>query len=314
MRAPWIIVGQGIAGTCLAWQLWQRGIPFRIVDSGEAGSSRVAAGMINPITGKNFQQSENIAAELPGAIAFYTDIGRKTGSVLWHPFPIHRLAESEKEWAKISRKLEDAEVRHWVSGTLEPPPPWCGGVVVSGGGRLDTGLFLDVSREFFRSVGIISQARESHSSSSEKHIWCDGAAGLLTGRLGPHRCAKGEMLILESGVLSESEILIGGGGWIVPLGNGKFKAGATYEWDDLTMEPTVVGKARVLEIAEKLAGEKSFSVVDHVVGIRPIIQRSKPVIGKISGSRVFNGLGSKGSLYAPGYAAHFAEMLAAETA
>ena len=47
----WTIVGQGLAGTCLAWALWRRGVEFALVDPGGGGSSRIAAGMINPITG-----------------------------------------------------------------------------------------------------------------------------------------------------------------------------------------------------------------------------------------------------------------------
>ena len=65
----WTIAGQGLAGTCLAWALWKRGEDFLLMDRGAGGSSRVAAGMVNPITGKNFEPSWRIADFLPDAVA-----------------------------------------------------------------------------------------------------------------------------------------------------------------------------------------------------------------------------------------------------
>ncbi|NJM36953.1 MAG: hypothetical protein HC845_03230 [Akkermansiaceae bacterium] len=34
----WRIVGQGLAGTCLAWALWKRGVRFHLLDSGAGGA------------------------------------------------------------------------------------------------------------------------------------------------------------------------------------------------------------------------------------------------------------------------------------
>ena len=48
--------------------------------------------------------------------------------------------------------------------------------------------------------------------------------------------------------------------------------------------------------------------------MRPIVRKSQPVIGPLEDGRVvFNGLGSKGSLYAPGVARRLAAWLANET-
>jgi glycine/D-amino acid oxidase-like deaminating enzyme len=105
-----LIVGQGLAGTCLAWEFLRRGVPFRIADRGVGGSTRVAAGLINPITGKNFEPSWRIAEFYPQAIAFYRSLEEEFGETLWHPLPVLRLASSEKEWAKISAKLDLPEV------------------------------------------------------------------------------------------------------------------------------------------------------------------------------------------------------------
>ncbi|MEO5711966.1 MAG: FAD-dependent oxidoreductase [Luteolibacter sp.] len=302
----WTIVGQGLAGTCLAWELWKRGVPFVIEDRGTGGSSRVAAGMVNPITGKNFEPSWRIAEFLPDALAFYAEVENLIGRKVWHAFPVLRLAGSEKEWRKISSKLAEPAVAPWVVGEVSAPDGCVGAVEVSGGGRLDTRAFLDGSREFFEQQGCYRVSQVSDGSS--RTIWCDGAVGLMAGKFGPHRCAKGEILTVRAD-WDETRIRIGAGGWMVPVGDGCFKVGSTYEWNELDEVPTEKGRARVEEIAAKLGG-LDFETITHDAGIRPILRRSQPLIGPLEeGGWMFNALGSKGSLYAPGMAARLARWL-----
>lgn len=300
------IVGQGLAGTCLAWEFLSRGVPFRIVDRGYGGSSRVAAGMVNPVTGKNFEPSWRIGEFLPNAISFYRRIEETLGASLWHPMPILRLASSEKERAKIVSKLNLPEVAPWVDGELnETPPGFLAAFAVKGGGWLDTAGFISRSRTHFESLGLFT---EGDCGAAPGQILCQGAAGLIAGGLGEHRCAKGEILMVRAD-WPDSHIRIGAGGWMVPIANGLFRVGSTYEWNQLDESPTPAGLERVKEIAAKLGGAK-FEVVAHVAGIRPILRRSQPLIGRDSeGKWVFNGLGSKGTLYAPGMAAMLADWI-----
>jgi glycine/D-amino acid oxidase-like deaminating enzyme len=305
--ASWTIVGQGLAGTCLAWELWKRGVPFLIRDRGTGGSSRVAAGMVNPITGKNFEPSWRIADFLPNAVAFYADVEKLIGRKVWHSFPVLRLAGSDKEWGKIVSKLADPFVAPWVAGEAPAPAGWVGAVEVWGGGRLDTRAFMDGSREFFQKMGCYETCEIS--SFAADRVWCDGSVGLMSGKFGQHRCAKGEILTVKAAGWDESQIRIGAGGWLVPVGDGHFKVGSTYEWNELDEIPTEKGGLRVSEIATKLGGA-SFQIIQHDAGIRPILRRSQPLIGPLEqGGWMFNALGSKGSLYAPGMAARLANWL-----
>lgn len=307
--AEWVIVGQGLAGTCLAWALWERAIPFRIIDRGQGGSSRVAAGMINPVTGKNFEPSWRIADFLPDALALYQRVEQRTGCQLWHPLPVLRLAGSDKEWRKISTKLDLPGVAPWVAGVVAAPDGWVGAVELRGGGRLDTRAFLDASRRFFQESGCILTGDAAPRHFQPREIRCEGAAGLIDGRFGASRCAKGEILTLRATGWDERSIRIGAGGWLVPLGGACFKAGSTYEWNELDEVPTAAGRARVEEIAARLGGP-AFEVIGHDAGVRPILRRSEPLIGPVgNGAWMFNALGSKGSLYAPGMAARLADWL-----
>ncbi|GAA5482929.1 NAD(P)/FAD-dependent oxidoreductase [Haloferula sargassicola] len=294
------IVGAGLAGCCLAWQLRARGVEVRLVGERRSGeASRVAAGLVNPVTGKNYQPSWRIAEFLPESVAFFEKIGRELGRQLWFPHPVVRLV-AEKEWPKVAKKLELPEVARWVERVEENVDGWRAAVWLKGGGRVDARAFCE---------GTIGRWQiEDKRSKKGRVVRCGGMFDLVAGKLGEHRCAKGEILTVRIPGWDESRILIGGGGWLVPVGDGFFKAGATYEWDHLDGEPTGAGRTRVEEILRTL-GVGDFHVVNHEAGVRPIVRRSMPLIGQWQGEVFFNGLGSKGSLYAPGVARRLAEWL-----
>ncbi|MBK1882405.1 FAD-binding oxidoreductase [Luteolibacter pohnpeiensis] len=301
--ASWTIVGQGLAGTCLAWHFWQRGIEFKLLDHGTGGASRVAAGLLNPVTGKNFEPSWRIDEFLPEAVEFYRAIEQKLGRKLWYPMPVLRLASADKEWRKIEGKLGEDRVSPWVDSVVEAPEGFVGAVQVKGGGRFDTRTFVEASRNFFAGHDLFTDATRRCV------VWCEGAAGLIQGKYGAHRCAKGEILTVRANHWDGSRIKVGGGGWLVPVGPGLFKSGATYEWDDLDETPTAKGREFVERILHRLGGT-DYEIIAHDAGIRPILRRSEPLIGPVGENEwMFNGLGSKGSLYAPGVARRLASWL-----
>jgi glycine oxidase len=293
----------GLAGCCLAWQRHFRGETFTWEDDDRPGSaSRVAAGLINPVTGKNFSPSWRIAEFLPDAEAFYARVGGLLGKQLWFPLPVWRLVAAD-EWAKVESKLDEAEP--WIDRIKEDVPGWNRAIILKGGGRVATREFCEGTRQFFAD-------RKGPQQDAAPTVLCEGAAGLMAGRLGRHRCAKGEILTLRAPWRND-RMLIGGGGWLVPLGGETFKVGSTYVWDRLDGEPTPEGRAKVEQIA-RLLGDEDFEVIAHEAGVRPIVRKSQPVIGPLQDGRVvFNGLGSKGSLYAPGVAARLTAWLAGET-
>jgi len=305
MTSGWTIVGQGLAGTCLAWEFWNRGLDFSLIDREEGGSTRVAAGLINPITGKNFEPSWRIVEFLPEALVFYGKLARTLGVQLWYPLPVLRLVGSEKEWTKISSKLGDEAVKPWGGNIVPAPEGWVAAVEVTGGGRLDTRTFAEASRAFFQEKGIYQRQIDG----AGKRIWCEGAVGLIAGKYGDHRSAKGEILKIRAEGWDETQVKVGGGGWLLPMGNGLFRAGANYEWNELDERPTEKGREFVERIIRKLGGE-NFEVVEHLAGVRPILRKSQPLIGRLdNGDWLFNGLGSKGSLYAPGVARRLGDAI-----
>ena len=296
------IVGAGLAGCCLAWQLRARGVAVGLVDDRRPGAaSRVAAGLLNPVTGRNYEPSWRIAEFLPESTAFFERAGGELGRRLWFPMPVLRLV-TEREWPKVARKLERPEVARWVGRVDENIDGWRAGVTLEGGGRVDVKGFCEATQACF------DHELEPGGGGRRRVVRCGGSFDLIAGKLGEHRCAKGEILTLRIPGADHSRILVGGGGWLVPVGDGLFKAGATYEWDTLDGRPTPGGRERVGRILGAL-GIGDFEVVAHEAGVRPIVRRSMPLIGRAGEELVFNGLGSKGSLYAPGVARRMAEWL-----
>ncbi len=300
---PWLIVGQGLAGSCLALEFLHRKIPFRIIDPNSGGSSRVAAGLLNPITGKNFEPSWRIDDFHDLAISFFTKTENSLGSKIWNPLPILRLASSQKEWEKISSKLTSPNIQKWLHpNQLPTPPDFFGSVTLDHGGWINTAKFIDITRQHLLSLGLLETATIDHSPPNA--ILCQGAAGLIENQLGPHRCAKGEILTVTAD-WPQTHIRIGVGGWLIPIGGNRFRIGSTYDWNHLDQTPTSHGTEHISAIARKLGGN-NFQIIDHLAAIRPILRRSQPLIGKnSSGNWIFNALGSKGTLYAP----HMASML-----
>ena len=58
MNVEFIIIGQGIAGTCFAFELLKRNKKFIIIDNNnENSSSRIALGVYNPLVLKWFTKA-----------------------------------------------------------------------------------------------------------------------------------------------------------------------------------------------------------------------------------------------------------------
>jgi glycine/D-amino acid oxidase-like deaminating enzyme len=244
----------------------------------------VAAGLVNPVAGRNFEPSWEVAASWKIALPFYQSLG----DCLFHSVPIMRLWFDEKDRAKFERKR--GLVHPWVVEVTNE------GVLWSGGGWLDCPRFLQVAREEFLKNG----GEWQNTPLGGSQIWCAGAAGLIRGDFPEveHRSAKGEVLTVRIPGWEERRIL-NRAGWVIPLGKELYRVGATYDWDQLESGPTGEGRGKVEAILQTFT-DRDYEVIDHVAGIRPIVDRSKPVVRFQEGKGwMVNGLGSKGVIYAP---------------
>ena len=312
------IVGQGLAGTCLAWRLWDRGVQFRLLHCGSRRStSLISAGLLTPVTGRKLNPSWRLEEFLPEAMSFYRNVEMVLGEQFFREVPIVRLFADDEERARLERKK--GELEPWMGGFLDkgnrPYFAPHGGVTWKGGGWLDTRRFLKASRRFFMEAGVFEEQEVTLAEAlpgGGVTVLCAGAAGLGAGAFAflPERRAKGELLTVRiSGFPGER--VVSRNGWLIPLGGGLFRAGSTYRWDDLTDRVTDAGREEIEDLVRSFTS-LPCEVVEHVAGVRPIVRQSRPVIGRhpqMEDLAIFNGLGSKGVLYAPGASERLASHL-----
>jgi len=303
------IVGAGLAGCSIAWQLHFRGVGFNLLeDKPDVAGSLVAAGMLAPVTGKAFNPSWRIEEFYDSAREFYAKVEQILGKKLWYEYPVVRLFFDAKDRAKFEKKREEnSALNDWVEKVVDNVPNTIsteGAVVWKGSGRLDVKTFVEASRSFFLNQPSVETSQK---------IYTTGARGLIDQNPLPlpHRSAKGEILTVRIPDLRQDQI-ISRGTWLVPTGNNDqtFLCGANYDWDELDNKPTLSGREIVEKGLRSLTG-LPYSVIDHVAGVRPIIRRSEPVLGKIGDGFFLNGLGSKGTLYAPRATEYLLDMILA---
>ena len=111
-----LIVGDGLAGCLVAWELHLRGCSFAVWSDGSPAASDVAAGMSNPVSFKRILPQWNAREQQDEARARYQLIGSQVDATLWRDVPIVRIFPNE-EYAE--RWNERAAGGHGVSPFIE---------------------------------------------------------------------------------------------------------------------------------------------------------------------------------------------------
>lgn len=119
-QVDYLIVGQGLAGTFLSRALMNAGFSVRVIDQQQPfAASRVASGVINPVTGRRMVRTWEIETLMPFAVQTYTAFGKELGKELirqcnildFHPTPQMHLAFEERipEEKEYLRRPADAD-------------------------------------------------------------------------------------------------------------------------------------------------------------------------------------------------------------
>ena len=102
-----LIVGDGLAGCLVAWELHLRGCSFAAWSDGSPAASDVAAGMSNPVSFKRILPQWNAREQQDEARARYQVIGSQVGATLWRDVPIVRIFPNEEyaeRWTERGRR------------------------------------------------------------------------------------------------------------------------------------------------------------------------------------------------------------------
>ncbi|MDP4262599.1 MAG: FAD-binding oxidoreductase [Bacteroidota bacterium] len=333
MQTEFLIIGQGISGTFLSYYLQKAGRSFVVIDNNDNNSaSRIAAGIINPVTGRRMVTVWMADEILPFAWKAYHEIGHDLGiTAISHrniidffpnPFMRENFLKRTEEGNEYTRAFPDQEhFRSWFNFEFS-----CGEINPVYTAHLETLLpawrqQLTNQQSLWEENFEIAQLRFEAGAIHYKNIkagniiFCDGPAGIDNPYFKqlPYALNKGEALMMEIPGLPATHIfkksLV-----LAPLQNaGKdiFWVGSNYAWEFDNANPT----KEFRETTERVLKEWlkiPFQIIDHRAGLRPATLERRPFVGlhpHYKQAGLLNGMGTKGCSLAPFFAKQLTELL-----
>lgn len=330
MEFDYIITGQGIAGTLLSYTLLQAGQRVLVIDEYKANSaSRIAAGVINPVSGRRFEMGWMYEEIYPFAMHTYQQLEKLLNVPVFRERDLWMVLPSEQLQAAFNAKTASGAARQYThpadaalwDAWLHQP---YGAAIVKGATvllqnllpawraylqekqllweeRLDTALLQIPSKgseplEGFEGVqykGITARAL----------IFCEGAQTIDNPWFGPHipyLLNKGEVLKVRiPGLITEN--IIKRSITLVPQEKEIFWVGSTFAWDYADELPTKEKRTYLEEGLQQLL-KAPYTVLEQQAGVRPSGKDRRPIMGlhpQYPALGMFNGLGTKGCSLAP---------------
>lgn len=332
MTSDFLIIGQGLAGTLLAHFLEQAGRKVHVADEyDERSATQVAAGIINPITGRRYVKSWRVDELIPFARETYRALELKLNISIYHERNILRAlfnSREENDW--LARTGEEGYSEYMLDAArpgeyAEQTVPAYSYGEVRHSAQVDVGALADAYREYLQEKKAITEERFEYEKlemsgkgvrygdfEAETAVFCEGhwAGQNPFFNYLPFGGAKGEVLIVRIPGAGFEKILKHRV-FIVPLKDGLYWVGSTYSWKYEDDSPTAEGR-RYLEERLKDILKAPFEVVGHRAAIRPTVKDRRPFLGRhpeFPRLALFNGLGTKGASLGPFWAKHMADFL-----
>jgi glycine/D-amino acid oxidase-like deaminating enzyme len=322
MQTDVLIVGFGLAGWAMTESLQKANKSFVVIDSGSQApsSSRAATGIYNPTVLKRFRAINCAQKLMDYSIPYYKQKKYESNN---HPNEILRVLTSTAEQNDWIVAADKPDLAHFLSPTIQTSPythidaPHGVGTVQQTG-WVDVPALLNSAKDELITKGVFVHENFAHASLTLTNteieykqwkasyvVFAEGV-GILTNPwfsslpLIPN---KGEWLVISCPGLGLDQI-IKGSVFIVPLGDDRYRVGASYTHD--YKHALATKRARIwLEDQLNKYVRLPFKVLSHGAGLRPTVPDRKPLLGqhpKHPQLVCINGLGSRGVLWAP-YAA-----------
>ena len=317
----YLIIGQGIAGTVLSYSLIKRGYRVMVVNAPrENSSSKVAAGVYNPVVLKRLKKIWRAEEQSECAALFYRDFEQFTGRKVRHELPVYRIFHSVSEQNRWMEQATSEGYRNLLSPDFIPnnfpavKAPYGYGRVLHSG-WVDINTMLAAFREYlleqgclveeainYKDVEIADEGIQWKQVKSRKLVFCEGHSGIHNPWFGylPLRLTKGELVTIKAPDLKVDRI-VKGAVFILPQGDDLYRIGATFNWHDHNEKTTEAAREELLEKFHKIT-TVPYEVIDQQAGIRPTVIDRRPLLGlhpEHPQLGIFNGLGTRGVLWAP---------------
>ena len=331
MHYDYLIIGQGIAGTFMGWNLEKSGASCVVIDESKPNTaSKVAAGLINPVTGRRLVNSWMIDELLPFAWNAYHEIGNDLNIDCIQETPLLNFFQAPDMQDAFNKKS------HENQSYLTPPNgddwrqffayPFSYGIIkpcyVADTNKLITTYCEKLSAkgnlidEKFDATQLIikSEGIQYKNLEAKKVIFCDGAAGLDNPWFSklPYALTKGEALIVKIPGLPPDHVYKFGNSLIpVDAEQSLFWFGSSNEWVYTDDQPSEKFRQQA-EAELKQVLRIPFTIIEHKAGIRPANIERRPFCGvhpAFPQLAILNGLGTKGCSLAPYFANQLARHL-----
>lgn len=326
------IVGQGIAGTLMAHFLESYGKRVLVIDNGFQGSSSiVAAGIVNPVTGRNFVRSWRIHEFLPFAVATYDALSTKLGMECYQKSNIIRALdtiEDENNWlartqdelvglymcemadtsdfeGKINKPMAFGELRHTFRVYFEK-------VIKAYKAYLQDKSSYVEDRFDYSKLVILDQGFTYEDYTFSELVFCEGYQAIhnpFFPKIGMAP-SKGEVLLVKI-PNAHFRKMYKDKVFFVHQYDDIYWVGSGYDWDISSEAPTEKAfKTLFDEVARVL--KIPYEIMEHKAAIRPTMHGRRPVFRvhqENPNMYLFNGLGTKGGSIGPFAAAQFARYI-----
>ncbi len=333
MILDYILVGCGVAGTNLAIHLEEAGKKIIIIDDNQKTcSSIVAAGVLNPITGKRLVKSWQSENALPYAKEFYLNLEKTLKSKFFYENKILQVCKSKEEEELWNFRREDESYSFFLKGRLKANSLECikdtfGSFYIEGVARIETEIFCAKSKEYFKENNLYKEDNFDYSQlktegdfveykgiKARAIIFCEGYKAIENPFFNwlPFAPAKGEILVFKTDAKLPKEI-IHKEKWLMKIDEETFRCGSTWDRENFNQE---VREEAVEELTKALKNilqnTTKLELCDKSAGVRPCTKTTRPFLGthpKNSKLYIFNGFGSKGYALSPYFASEFTKYL-----
>ncbi len=317
-----LVVGQGVAGSVLAWTLDQLGCTVLLADAPELpAASRVAAGIVNPLTGRKLVRTWRADELFPFLHQFYTQAEAQLNARFFYPLDIYRPYRDEAEKQAYLTYTADPDVAQYVRTGADDAgyTPFIhnefGGLTVTQSGWVNIPDFTRAVRNYFRQKGRFFEQRitpemirfdgdsaEWNGYRFRNVIFAEGPYSALNSLFGwlPYNPVKGQILTAEVDHYPIRAI-VNQGVFILPIDAHTVKIGATYTWHDLDWQTSDDGRLFLQNKVRDLL-KIPYRIVGQQAGIRPATKDRRPFVGwhpAVSAAGIFSGMGAKGVSLAP---------------
>ncbi len=333
MTYDFIIVGQGIAGTMVGLQLEQRHKSFMFLDPClSCTSSQIAAGIVNPVTGRRFVKSWMYEELIQHATYIYRQVEEASGLPILREVDIIRTLmdhRTQNDWARKSVRSdfepfisEEKDLKGY-DNILKDSDYTVG--VVKGGFKVEIANVIDHCRDKwmaekrfqketldFSDLTISNDAIEYRGIRGRSIIFCEGYRFRDNPlfQISPLQPSKGELLIVQ---VKDHNLtsLFKRKYFYVPISKHHIWYGASNGWEVGDEKPTTLAFDK-MKTALTYQLRVPFAIESHQAAIRPTVVDRRPFMGTHwtkPNVHVFNGLGTKGASLAPYWSGRFVDFI-----